>query len=81
MAANGTVTQLNLVLTEKEAARFLAISVSSLRKARMNGARANHLPPPPFVRLGRRVVYRVEDLNAYLEQHRVDAAEGGHAEA
>lgn len=57
-------------LNEAEAADFLGISRSSLRKGRMNGTRANHLVPPPFVRLGRRIVYLIDDLSAYLERHR-----------
>ena len=58
------------VLSEMETARFLGISASSLRKGRMNGTRQNHLPPPPFVKLGRRVIYLIDDLRDYLEQHR-----------
>jgi hypothetical protein len=27
---------------------------------------------PPYVKLGRRVVYRMEDLLDYLERHRID---------
>ena len=60
-------------LTEVEAADFLGVSVSALRKSRMNGARTNHLPPPPFVRLGRRVLYRHSDLTKYLDGHFVSA--------
>jgi excisionase family DNA binding protein len=56
-------------LTEAQAAAYLGISVSSIRKSRMNGTRDNHLPPPPFVKLGRRVIYREADLHAYLEAH------------
>ncbi len=56
-------------LSEAEAADFLGISVSSLRKSRMNGPRANHLPPPPYVKLGRRVIYRSADLMRFLEDH------------
>ncbi len=59
-----------LAVNEAQAANALGISVSALRKARMNGTRANHLPPPPFVRIGRRVVYVVDDLRDYLERHR-----------
>ncbi len=62
-----------LAVNEAQAANALGISVSALRKARMNGTRANHLPPLPFVRLGRRIVYRLEDLRAYLERHRAAA--------
>jgi len=56
-------------LTEAQAATFLGISVSSLRKSRMNGTRVNYLPPPPHIKLGRRVIYREADLDAYLEAH------------
>ena len=54
-------------LNEAQAAEYLGISVSALRKSRMNGPRTNHLPPPPFIKLGRRVIYRVGDLEKFLE--------------
>ena len=54
-------------INEADAAAYLGISVSALRKSRMNGNRANHLPPPPYIKLGRRVIYRVEDLVHFLE--------------
>ena len=54
-------------VSEEVAARYLCLSVSALRKSRMNGEREGHLPPPPFVRLGRRVIYRLADLDRYLE--------------
>ena len=56
-------------LNEAQAANYLGISVSSLRKSRMNGPRANHLPPPPYVKLGRRVIYRAADLASFLESN------------
>jgi hypothetical protein len=59
-------------ISEKEAAIFIGVSVSALRKSRMNGARDKHLPPPPFIQLGRRVVYLTSDLIGYINQHRVD---------
>jgi len=54
-------------MNEADAAFYLGLSVSSLRKSRMNGPRANHLPPPPYVKLGRRVIYRAADLARFLE--------------
>ena len=56
-------------LNEQAAAYYLGLSVSSLRKSRMNGKRDNHLPPPPFHKLGRRVIYIKEELQAYLSRH------------
>ncbi len=63
-------------LNEADAAKYLGISVSALRKSRMNGARANHLPPPPYVKLGRRVVYRSADLARFMEDHLAVAPAG-----
>lgn len=68
-----TVDPLRLTLTEAAAATFLGISESSLRKGRMNGKRAKHIEPPPYVKLGRRVIYLIPDLYAYLERHRAQA--------
>ena len=64
------VEAVRAALNERQAAIFLGLSESSLRKSRMNGTRTNHLPPPPFVKLGRRIVYLLDDLHDYLEQHR-----------
>jgi hypothetical protein len=68
--ATGPAAILPAALNEREAALFLGLSGSSLRKSRMNGERENHLPPPPFIKMGRRVVYLLDDLRAYLEEHR-----------
>ncbi len=44
-----------------EAATYLGFAEQSLRKMRMDG------DGPPFVRMGRKVVYRISDLDAWLE--------------
>ena len=44
-------------LSEAEAADYIGISRSSLRQGRMDGKRENRMPPPPFARLGRKIVY------------------------
>jgi len=62
------------VFSEIDAANYLGISRSSLRKGRMNGERHNHISPPPYVKAGRRVIYLREDLDAWLEQHRIGGA-------
>lgn len=58
-------------VSEGDAANYLNLSVSALRKSRMNGFRENHLPPPPFVRVGRRILYLIDDLDRWLESNRV----------
>jgi len=53
-------------LTESEAARQLGISISGLRKWRRNGS------GPKFVRLGRLVRYRANDVKSWLDRHTVE---------
>lgn len=57
-------------LSEAEASNYLGISRSSLRQGRCDGRRLNHMSPPPFVRLGRKIVYLRDDLDCWLESHR-----------
>ena len=64
-------------LSEELAATYSGVSVSALRKARMDGGRICHLPPPPYVRLGRKVIYLIDDLDHWLESNRVGSGEFG----
>ena len=59
-------------LTTKDAARYLGISESVLRQSRMNGPRSGHIPTPPYVRVGTKILYLPEDLKQWLVAHRVD---------
>jgi excisionase family DNA binding protein len=51
-------------LRDRDAARYLDLSESWLRKARMNGS------GPPFIKVGRTVRYLREDLDSWLEERR-----------
>jgi len=53
-----------LVLNSKQVAPLLGLSVSTLAKKRLSG------DGPAFSKLGRRVVYRVNDLEAWIGAHR-----------
>jgi excisionase family DNA binding protein len=53
------------LLTEKQAAEFLSVSVRTLQAWRVRGA------PPPFVKIGRAVRYQRRALLEFLEQHTV----------
>lgn len=57
-------------LTEHETAEYLCVSRSALRQGRMDGKRSNRMPPPPFVRLGKKIVYLIDDLDTWLEANR-----------
>lgn len=56
--------------SEAEAAHYLGVSRISLRQGRMEGRRENRMPPPPFVRLGRKILYLKDDLDHWLEANR-----------
>jgi hypothetical protein len=58
------------LLTEKQAARYIGMSCSFLRQSRMNGRRQSRTPGPPFLKIGRKVLYLAEDLDAWLLEHR-----------
>jgi predicted DNA-binding transcriptional regulator AlpA len=55
------MTELSRVLSPSDAALLIGLSESTLAKLRLNGN------GPPYCKLGRRVVYRAEDLRAWLE--------------
>ena len=57
------------VLTEQEAAQFIRVTVHALRAWRWRKQDG-----PIYTKLGSLVRYRVSDLEAYLESHRVDHA-------
>jgi hypothetical protein len=83
-ATRGTVVQdktssnllgkppIHRLLTEKQAAPYIGMSRSFLRQSRMNGRRQNRTPGPPFLKIGRKVLYLVEDLDTWLLEHRHD---------
>lgn len=58
------------LFTEKEAGRYLGLSRSFLRQARMNGMLAGRRPGPRFLKVGNRSIrYKVSDLDAWIDQH------------
>jgi predicted DNA-binding transcriptional regulator AlpA len=61
MEMNSTISS---VLDTIQAASQVGLSVSTLAKLRSRG------DGPAYCKLGRRVVYRPEDLAAWLDEHR-----------
>ena len=55
--------EVKVTLTEKETSDYIGMSVSWLRQARMNGNKN----APPFLKIGKSVRYRKNDLDAWLE--------------
>jgi predicted DNA-binding transcriptional regulator AlpA len=67
--ANATSTHPSTALTEAEAAQFIGMSAAWLKKSRTRRFRGV-IDAPPFIRAGvKRVVYRIEDLEAWQERH------------
>jgi len=60
-----------IVLTEKEAAIYIGMSRSFLSQDRMNGYRENRTPGPHYIKLGRSVRYRKDDLDEWLNRYRI----------
>ena len=60
-------TTMPLLLSKKQAARYLGVSPSFLDKARSEGAPGDRSPGPPFVRVGGRVFYRPPELDAWVD--------------
>ena len=61
----------NHVLTDPEAAQYIGMSISFLRQSRMDGARLNRTQGPIYLKIGRSVRYKKDDLDAWLDEHRV----------
>jgi hypothetical protein len=60
------MTQVNPVFSVTEAARFLGLRPQTLYNKRCYGR------GPVYYKIGRRVLYRLADLEKYLAEHRVD---------
>jgi predicted DNA-binding transcriptional regulator AlpA len=58
--------ELPALLSEKEAAALTGLSVSFLRKSRSEGYRGGRTRAPDFVAVGRRRLYRVTDIEKWI---------------
>ena len=58
-------------LSETDAAEYIGLSRSTLRQGRCEGRREKRMPPPPYIKLGRKILYFKEDLDRWMEMHRV----------
>ncbi|OEE71064.1 hypothetical protein A1OO_22050 [Enterovibrio norvegicus FF-33] len=59
-----------LLLTEQEVAKLIGMSRSFLRQSRMEGQRQNRTDAPPFIRIGRAIRYRSEDVRKWIDEHK-----------
>lgn len=56
----------NAVVNEHGASAYVGLAVQSLRNRRFKGEQ------PPYFKIGRSVRYRVDDLEEFLMNHRID---------
>ncbi len=63
------MNQMANVLNEKQASAYCGMSIPFLRRARMRGRTRSETPGPKFCKIGVRVLYRVGDLDAWLDAH------------
>lgn len=61
-------TQPKRLLTEAEAAIYTGRSRDYLRHGRCYGATGNRTPTPPYRKIGRSVLYEINDLDDWIEQ-------------
>ena len=71
----GNPHQAEATLTTDEAAQYIGMSKSFLAISRMDGERMNRTPGPPYVKIGKRVLYLREDLDSWLRDHRVPSVQ------
>lgn len=73
MLIEGTISMdlklMRRCLTEKEAAHYIGMSVSFLRRDRMEGVIGNRTPGPKWLKIGRSVRYLKEELDRWLESN------------
>ena len=68
-ATDTTLAQPRTVVSEVEAAKYIGMSAAWLKKSRTRRFRSV-MDAPPFIRAGvKRIVYRIEDLDAWQERH------------
>ncbi|MCP3680654.1 MAG: helix-turn-helix domain-containing protein [Gammaproteobacteria bacterium] len=65
---------------ERDAARYIGMSVSFLRKGRMEGMIPGRTPGPRWAKIGKRIIYLREDLDTWLDTHVVPQSDPFHSE-
>jgi hypothetical protein len=59
-------------MSEINAAKYLGVSSSTLRQGRCEGRRDKRMPPPPYLKIGKKILYLRDDLDRWLEKYRVE---------
>lgn len=62
-------TKKNKTLTEAEAAKYIGMSRSFLVQDRMNGHRENRTKGPSAIKIGRKILYDIDELDSWLKMN------------
>jgi hypothetical protein len=54
------------LLDTKAAAKYIGMSAAFFRLSRYKGVTGNRTPGPPYIRIGRRALYDLCDLDAWI---------------
>jgi predicted DNA-binding transcriptional regulator AlpA len=65
MSDHSTAHPTPVLVSERDAAQYISMSIDFLRHARMQGS------GPSYIRLGRSIRYRVESLDRWLDERMV----------
>lgn len=59
------------LVSETEAAKILGCARITLSRGRSEGPRANRMPVPPYLKIGRSIRYDLSDLERFIENCRI----------
>ena len=59
------------VVDERQAAKYLGLARQSMANRRCKRL------PPPYIKIGARIMYKISDLQEFLDRHRIDPEAGG----
>lgn len=71
MITNNVLIEQIEILTEDQAAKYIGMSRSYLNADRSHGPRIKRTKGPVFMKIGKAVRYKKEDLDAWLQQNRI----------
>lgn len=61
----------NKTLSEAEAAKYIGMSRSFLAQDRMNGYRQNRTKGPSAIKIGRKILYDIDELDSWLKMNMI----------
>ena len=66
---NNSKPKRNKTLSEAEAAKYIGMSRGFLAQDRMNGYRQNRTKGPSAIKIGRKILYDIDELDSWLKMN------------